>query len=72
MQILLRADARTAVGGLEGHVEGRIQQGRAEGTWGDMEMMAMGASAFSGKGTGENDVKIAVEALCKVRLSGSY
>lgn len=68
MQIMLREDAREGVATLEGHVEGRIQQGRAEGTWGDMEMMAMGVSAFSGMGTTDSSVKTAVEALCKVSV----
>lgn len=40
---------------------------KAEGDeWRDVEMMAMAACAFSGKGTGEELVRRAVEMLCKV------
>lgn len=52
--------------GLE-DLEGHVLEKKAEGDeWRDVEMMAMAACAFSGKGTGEELVRRAVEMLCKV------
>ena len=68
VQILLsegsQNDLSAAVGGLEGHAAQR----RGDAGWADLEMMAMGACAFSGKGTGEDVVRRAAEILCKVRF----
>lgn len=56
------ADLGTGMEALEGHVE---QRRRAPG-WADMEMMAMGGCAFAGQATSEENVRHAVEILCKV------
>lgn len=57
-------DQAGALGGLEGHVD----KWRADGPrWADIEMMAMAASAYAGKGTDEAQVKLACEIMCKVR-----
>jgi len=66
VQILLSSasgnDLAAAVDGLEGHAS---QRRKTEG-WADLEMMAMGACAFSGRGTREDVVRRAVDILCKV------
>lgn len=52
--------------GLE-DLEGHVLEKKAEGDeWRDVEMMAMAACAFSGRGTAEELVRRAVEMLCKV------
>lgn len=58
-------DLAAAVDGLEGHA---AQRRKTEG-WADLEMMAMGACAFSGRGTREDVVRRAVDILCKVSTS---
>lgn len=65
IQALLWREIADGLADLEGHV----LEKKAEGDeWKDVEMMAMAACAFSGKGTGEQDVRRAAEMLCKVGL----
>lgn len=64
MQALLKPGIAQGLGALEGHAA----MWRESGRWKDMEMMAMGASAFAGKGTVEADVQRALDFLCKVRV----
>lgn len=63
IQALLSREIGDGLKDLEGHV----LEKKAEGDeWRDIEMMAMAACAFSGKGTAEDDVRRAAEMLCKV------
>jgi SET and MYND domain-containing protein len=64
IQALLCKEIGDGLKDLEGHV---LEKKAAEGDeWKDIEMMAMAACAFSGKGTAEEDVRRAAEMLCKV------
>ncbi|KAL7797764.1 SET domain-containing protein [Trichoderma afarasin] len=64
IQALLCGEIGDGLGDLEGHV----LEKKAEGDeWRDVEMMAMAACAFSGKGTAEELVRRAVEMLCKIQ-----
>lgn len=63
VQALLVKGIEAGLDGLEGHAAERRE---AEG-WQDLEMMAMAACAFAGKGTAEGEVRKAVDLLCKVR-----
>lgn len=63
IQILLAGqDLAASVDGLEGHA---AQRRKTKG-WADLEMMAMGACAFSGSGSSEDVVRRAVDVICKV------
>ncbi|PNP59517.1 hypothetical protein THARTR1_01007 [Trichoderma harzianum] len=64
IQALLCGEMGDGLKDLEGHV----LEKKAEGDeWRDVEMMAMAACAFSGKGTAEELVRRAVEMLCKIQ-----
>ncbi|EHK26461.1 uncharacterized protein TRIVIDRAFT_35412 [Trichoderma virens Gv29-8] len=64
MQALLCGEIGDGLKDLEGHV----LEKKAEGDeWRDIEMMAMAACAFSGKGTAEELVRRAAEMLCKIQ-----
>lgn len=65
IQAVLRKEIGDGLEGLEGHV---LEKKAAEGDeWKDIEIMAMAACAFSGKGTAEDDIRKAAEMLCKVK-----
>ncbi|UKZ73223.1 hypothetical protein TrVFT333_000865 [Trichoderma virens FT-333] len=64
MQALLCGEIGDGLKDLEGHV----LEKKAEGDeWRDIEIMAMAACAFSGKGTAEELVRRAAEMLCKIQ-----
>ncbi|KAL7958210.1 hypothetical protein V8C34DRAFT_305115 [Trichoderma compactum] len=64
IQALLCGEVGDGLDDLEGHV----LEKKAEGDeWRDVEMMAMAACAFSGRGTAEELVRRAVEMLCKIQ-----
>lgn len=62
MRLLVAEKLQDEVRDLEGHVEQR----RRGGEWQDLELMALGASSMAGKGTAQEDVRRAIELLCKV------
>jgi SET and MYND domain-containing protein len=62
VQALVKADVGAALEDLEGN----DLCWRGSDKWADMEMMAMGASAFAGLGTTQEAVKKALSLLCKV------
>lgn len=62
VQALVKPEIGAALEGLEGNVA----SWRKSEKWADMEMMAMGASAFAGLGTGQEEVQRALTLLCKV------
>ncbi|KAM0471778.1 hypothetical protein ACHAPX_009171 [Trichoderma viride] len=65
IQAVLRKEIGDGLEALEGHV---LEKKAAEGDeWKDIEIMAMAACAFSGKGTAEEDVRKAAEMLCKIQ-----
>lgn len=65
IQAVLRKEIADGLEDLEGHV---LEKKAAEDDeWKDIEIMAMAACAFSGKGTAEEDIRKAAEMLCKVR-----
>ncbi|RFU75609.1 set and mynd [Trichoderma arundinaceum] len=65
IQALLCREIGDGLKDLEGHV---LEKKAAEGDeWKDIEMMAMAACAFSGKGMAEEDVRRAAEMLCKIQ-----
>lgn len=64
VQTLLKGEIQEAVGKLDGHAERK----RNTKSWPDLEMMAMAACAFAGKDGGEEEMRKAVELLCKVCL----
>ncbi|KAK1246924.1 hypothetical protein MKX08_000726 [Trichoderma sp. CBMAI-0020] len=65
IQAVLRKEIGDGLEGLEGHV---LEKKAAEGDeWKDIEIMAMAACAFSGKGTAEEDIRKAAEMLCKIQ-----
>lgn len=69
MQVLLMDDGVAArMEGLEGHAKA-WREGKS---WADVEMMAMGACAYAGKGTAEADIRRACELMCKVCLKNGY
>jgi SET and MYND domain-containing protein len=62
LRVLVKDNVAAALETLEGHVaQRRDRQG-----WADLQMMAMGACGFAGKGTGEEQVRRALDILCKV------
>ncbi|KAL7922705.1 SET domain-containing protein [Trichoderma austrokoningii] len=65
IQAVLRKEIGDGLEDLEGHV---LEKKAAEGDeWKDIEIMAMAACAFSGKGTAEEDIRKAAEMLCKIQ-----
>ncbi|KAH7133634.1 hypothetical protein EDB81DRAFT_845137 [Dactylonectria macrodidyma] len=68
VQALLKPEIGDAMRPLEGHVEAW----RRSGTWADMEMMAMGASAFAGLGTTQENVQKAIGLLCKIQTNAFH
>lgn len=65
IQAVLRKEIADGLEALEGHV---LEKKAAEGDeWKDIEIMALAACAFSGKGTAEDDVRKAAEMLCKIQ-----
>ncbi|KAL6878610.1 SET domain-containing protein [Trichoderma novae-zelandiae] len=64
VQALLWREVGDRLAGLEGHV--LEKKGDGDG-WRDVEMMAMAACAFSGRGTAEEEVRRAAEMLCKIQ-----
>lgn len=68
VQALLKSEIGDALQTLEGNVEAWRQSGR----WADMEMMAMGASAFAGLGTTQENVQKAVGLLCKIQTNAFH
>ena len=66
VQALLVKEIEEGMSGLESNV-----QAWREGSerWGDIRMMAMGASNFAGLGTSERAVQKAMELICKVRFT---
>ncbi|KAF5021169.1 hypothetical protein F66182_6791 [Fusarium sp. NRRL 66182] len=61
VQALLKPEIAAAMKDLEGNVP----SWRKSEKWVDMEMMAMGASAFAGLGTTQEEVQNAMTLLCK-------
>ncbi|KAK7430812.1 hypothetical protein QQZ08_002601 [Neonectria magnoliae] len=68
VQALLKPEVGDAVRPLEGNVEAWRQSAR----WADMEMMAMGAVAFAGLKTSQENVQKAVELLCKIQTNAFH
>lgn len=68
VQALLSEDIRHGLAGLEGSMEAR----RGRRGWADLEMMAMAACAFAGRQGDEEDVKEAVELLCKIQTNAFH
>ncbi|UKZ92265.1 uncharacterized protein TrAFT101_007227 [Trichoderma asperellum] len=65
IQAVLRKEIADGLEDLEGHV---LEKKAAEDDeWKDIEIMAMAACAFSGKGTAEEDIRKAAEMLCKIQ-----
>lgn len=64
LQALVKPNIADGLRDLEGHAA----MWRRTSNWKDMEMMAMGASAFAGKGTAQAEVQRALDLLCKVRI----
>jgi hypothetical protein len=62
MQVLLVEGIQAGVDSLEGHVAAR----RTRPGWRDVELMAMAACSYAGKGVDEATVRKAAEQLCKV------
>lgn len=68
MQALLKESIARELADLEGNVE--AIRSEAGGTrWADIEVMALGACACAGVGTGEEQVRRACELMCKVSFS---
>ncbi|KAH7197621.1 uncharacterized protein B0J16DRAFT_366802 [Fusarium flagelliforme] len=68
VQALLKPEIGAALEGLEGNVA----SWRKSEKWADMEMMAMGASAFAGLGTGQEEVQKALALLCKIQTNAFH
>ncbi|KAI9172101.1 Histone-lysine N-methyltransferase SMYD3 [Paramyrothecium foliicola] len=68
LRALVKVDIAAALEPLEGHVSQR-RNGRS---WPDLQMMAMGASAFAGKGDSEEQVRKAVDLLCKIQTNAFH
>ncbi|KEY65659.1 hypothetical protein S7711_08732 [Stachybotrys chartarum IBT 7711] len=68
VQVLLDRDLEARVAALEGHVARR----RGAAGWEDVQMMAMGASAYAGQGTSEDQLVRAVELLCKIQTNAFH
>lgn len=66
LQALVKPELARALDRLQGHVEAWRRGGR----WADMEMMAMGACAYAGGGSKEEDIQRAIGLLCKVGGEG--
>ncbi|CAH0001190.1 unnamed protein product [Clonostachys byssicola] len=65
LQVLLVEGIRDGVESLEGHVAAR----RARPGWRDVELMAMAACSYAGKGVDEATVRKAAEQLCKIQTN---
>ncbi|KND90266.1 Histone-lysine N-methyltransferase SMYD3 [Tolypocladium ophioglossoides CBS 100239] len=70
LQALLVGEVGDAVGGLEGHVRRRRDDGGA--AWRDLEMMGMAGCAFAGRPGGEDEVRRAVDLLCKIQTNAFH
>ncbi|KAF4981402.1 hypothetical protein FZEAL_2784 [Fusarium zealandicum] len=68
VQALLKQEIGAALENLEGNVDAW----RRSQKWADMEMMAMGASAFAGLGTAQEDVQKALTILCKIQTNAFH
>ncbi|KAJ4203505.1 hypothetical protein NW767_005001 [Fusarium falciforme] len=68
VQALVKAEVGAALEDLEGN----DLCWRGSDKWADMEMMAMGASAFAGLGTTQEAVKKALSLLCKIQTNAFH
>ncbi|KAM0188556.1 hypothetical protein ACHAPI_010490 [Fusarium lateritium] len=68
VQALVKPEISAALEDLEGNV---VSWRKSE-KWADMEMMAMGASAFAGLGTGQEEVQKALTLLCKIQTNAFH
>ncbi|XEU98688.1 hypothetical protein FSHL1_003975 [Fusarium sambucinum] len=68
IQALVKPDIGSSIEDLEGNAA----SWRNSEKWADMEMMAMGASAFAGLGTGQEEVQKALDFLCKIQTNAFH
>ncbi|KAF4989369.1 hypothetical protein FDECE_14736 [Fusarium decemcellulare] len=68
VQALVKAEIGAALDDLESN----IGNWRHSEKWPDMEMMAMGASAFAGLGTTQESVQKALTLLCKIQTNAFH
>ncbi|PNY24825.1 Histone-lysine N-methyltransferase SMYD3 [Tolypocladium capitatum] len=70
LQALLVSEVGGVLHGLEGHARRRRADGGA--VWRDLEMMGMAGCAFAGRPAGEDEVRSAVELLCKIQTNAFH
>ncbi|KAM0343329.1 hypothetical protein ACHAPU_008650 [Fusarium lateritium] len=69
VRAVVQALVKPEIGAALEDLEGNVASWRKSEKWADMEMMAMGASAFAGQGTGQEEVQKALTLLCKIQTN---
>ncbi|KAJ4272186.1 hypothetical protein NW762_000897 [Fusarium torreyae] len=72
VRAVVQALVKPEIGAALEDLEGNVASWRKSEKWADMEMMAMGASAFAGLGTGLEEVQKAMTLLCKIQTNAFH
>ncbi|KAF4963161.1 hypothetical protein FSARC_8787 [Fusarium sarcochroum] len=72
VRAVVQALMKPEIGAALEDLEGNVTSWRKSEKWADMEMMAMGASAFAGLGTGQEEVQKAMTLLCKIQTNAFH
>ncbi|KAG8675276.1 hypothetical protein FPOAC2_01325 [Fusarium poae] len=72
IRAVIQALVKPEIGNSIGDLEGNVASWRKSEKWVDMEMMAMGASAFAGLGTGQEEVQRALNLLCRIQTNAFH
>lgn len=65
VRAVIQALVKPGIGAALENLEGNVESWRKSDKWADMEMMAMGATAFTGQGTGQEELQKTLALLCK-------
>lgn len=68
VRAVIQALVKPGIGAALENLEGNVESWRKSDKWADMEMMAMGATAFTGQGTGQEELQKTLALLCKASL----
>ncbi|CVL10347.1 hypothetical protein LB506_000214 [Fusarium annulatum] len=72
VRAVIQALVKPGIGAALENLEGNVESWRKSDKWADMEMMAMGATAFTGQGTGQEELQKTLALLCKIQTNAFH
>ncbi|KAF4340239.1 SET and MYND [Fusarium beomiforme] len=72
VRAVVQALIKPSIGAALENLEGNVESWRKSDKWADMEMMAMGATAFTGQGTGKEELQKTLALLCKIQTNAFH